>query len=204
MFERVVVVHYHELGLKGRNRSVFERRLQSNLDAALVGLPVKRIERAASRLVVPVMDEAAADTVASRCAQVAGVNSASPAYKTAQDMDEMQRAALLALQEIDGPATFKVDAKRSNTEFATGSLDVNVAIGEFLRIESGLTVRLKSPDATVRLEIVQGAAYVYSRRFEGPGGLPTGTAGTVVSLLSAGLDSPVASWKIARRGAVVV
>jgi thiamine biosynthesis protein ThiI len=203
VFERVALVHYHELGLKGRNRSTFERRLRDNLDAALAGLSVGRTQRAASRLVVPILDEAATPEVARRLAALAGVSSVSLAYKTAQVASEYEHAALLALAEEPEAATFRVDARRSNTEFPVSSMELNRTVGDLLRRESGLIVRLKSPDVTVSIEVVQGDVYVYSTKIQGAGGLPSGTAGKVISLLSAGIDSPVATWRIARRGAVV-
>ena len=204
MFERVALVHYHEIGLKGRNRSVFERRLRDNLDAALVGLPVKPAERIASRLAVEVTQSAALDEVVARLAEIPGIVSVSPAYRTARDLEEMERAALLALAEVPEARTFRVQARRSNTDFALNSMEMNVRLGEHLRVATGLTVDLTRPDATVYVEVVQGDVYVYARRVQGAGGLPVGTAGRVVSLLSAGIDSPVASWRMIRRGAVLV
>ena len=81
---------------------------------------------------------------------------------------------------------------------------MNVDVGAHLQRVSGLAVNLGAPDVTVYVEVVQGAAYVYARRLPGPGGLPVGMSGVVVALLSAGIDSPVAAWRMARRGAVVV
>jgi thiamine biosynthesis protein ThiI len=204
MFERVALVHYHEIGLKGRNRSVFERRLRDNLDAALVGLPARPAERIASRLAVEVTQSSALDDVVARLAQIPGIVSVSPAYRTGRDLGEMERAALLALQEVPDARTFRVQARRSNTDFELNSMAMNVRLGDHLRLATGLTVNLNRPDATVYVEVVQGAVYVYARRLKGAGGLPVGTAGRVVSLLSAGIDSPVASWRLIRRGAVLV
>lgn len=204
MFERVALVHYHELGLKGRNRSTFERRLRDNLDAALVGLPVGRAERVSSRLVVPITDVSQAETVGRRLAALAGVSSVSIAYKTAQVASEYEAAALLALAEHPDAVTFRVDARRSNTDFPIPSMELNRTLGDLLRTQSGLKVRLKDPDVNVRLEVVQREVYVYSTKIIGAGGLPSGTGGKVVSLLSAGIDSPVATWRVARRGAIVI
>jgi tRNA uracil 4-sulfurtransferase len=204
MFERVALVHYHEIGLKGRNRSVFERRLRDNLDAALVGLPVRPAERIASRLAVEVTRSSALDEVVTRLAEIPGIVSVSPAYRTARDIEEIQRASLLAIREVPGAGTFRVQARRSNTDFALNSMEMNVRLGDHLRTATGLGVNLTRPDVTVYVEVVQGAVYVYSRRLPGIGGLPVGTAGRVVSLLSAGIDSPVASWRLIRRGAVLV
>ena len=204
MFERVALVHYHEIGLKGRNRSVFERRLRDNLDAALVGLPVKPAERIASRLAVEVTRSAALDDVVARLAEIPGVVSVSPAYRTARELEQIERASSLAIREVPEARTFRVQARRSNTEFAFSSMDMNVRLGDHLRASTGLSVNLTRPDVTVYVEVVQGEVYVYARRLQGAGGLPVGTAGRVVSLLSAGIDSPVASWRLIRRGAVLV
>lgn len=204
MSERVCLIHYHEVGLKGRNRTAFERRLQDNLDAALIGLPVGRVERLASRLAVSVTDSARLAEVAETIARVPGVHSVSLAYQTEQDAVAIEEAALGALAEA-GPATsFKVDARRSNTEWAESSMDMNRRIGARLQAESGLRVDLTSPDVTIAVTVTQGTAFVASARIAGAGGLPVGTAGRVISLLSAGIDSPVASWRMMRRGAIVV
>lgn len=204
MLERVALVHYHELALKGRNRSTFERRLRDNLDAALVGLPARRAERVASRLVVGIDDPSVAEEVAERIAALAGVSSVSLGFKTSQNAAEYEAAALKALSDVKDAKTFRVQARRSATEFPITSMQLNVSVGEVLRLASGLTVKLEDPDATVRIEVVKGDVYVSSRKIPGAGGLPSGTAGKVVSLLSSGIDSPVASWRLARRGAVVL
>lgn len=205
MFERAVLIHYHEIGLKGRNRSVFERRLKDNLDAALLGLPVGRVERIASRLVVPVKDHASLRDVIERVLRIPGISSASPAFKTSRLDHDINRAALLALEEAEPYETFAVDARRSNTDYARSSMDINRDVGAHILANSaGKRVDLTNPDATCYVEVVQGDTYVFSRKLRGIGGLPVGSAGKVVALLSAGIDSPVAAWRMMRRGAVVV
>ncbi len=205
MFERAVLIHYHEIGLKGRNRSVFERRLKDNLDAALRGLPVGGVERIASRLVVPVLKPPALESIVEHVARIPGISSASPAFKTSRLEHDINKAALLALREAEPYETFRVDARRSNTDYPRSSMDINRDVGaHVLEHMSGKRVNLSSPDVTCHIEVVQGDTYVYSRKVRGIGGLPVGTAGTVVALLSAGIDSPVAAWRMMRRGAVVV
>ncbi len=204
MFERVCLIHYHEVGLKGRNRSVFERRLRDNLDAALDGLPVGRVERLASRLAVAVTEPSRLAEVAEAVARVPGVHSVSLAFQTEQEPEAIEEAALLALKEFGPVTSFKVEARRSNTEWPESSMEMNYRIGARLQAETGLRVDLTAPDATVYVVVTQGTAFVSSARIAGAGGLPVGTAGRVISLLSAGIDSPVASWRMMRRGAVVV
>ena len=204
MFERICLVHFHEIGLKGRNRSQFERRLRDNIGAALVGLPVGGVERIASRVLVQVTDPEKTIEVAKRIAEIPGVQYVSPGYRVPREPAEMERAALLAIRDAGPFATFRVESRRSNTDYPEPSMEMNVRIGAALQRETGAGVNLKAPDVTVRVAVVQGSTYISSAEITGVGGLPVGTAGRVVSLLSAGIDSPVASWRLARRGAVIV
>lgn len=204
MFERAALIHYHEIGLKGRNRSVFERRLQDNLAHAVAGLTSERVERVSSRLLVRVSDHALLDEVCARAAATPGVSYAAAAYVTSRETHDMNAAALLAVREVSDARTFAVEARRSNTDHPIPSLDMNRLIGQHIVDETGLAVDLSNPDVRCHVEVVQGEVYIFSRKFPGVGGLPVGTAGTVTSLLSAGIDSPVATWRLVRRGAVAV
>ena len=204
MFERICLVHYHEIGLKGRNRAQFERRLRDNLEAALVGLPVGSTERIASRVLVQVREPERAIEVAHRIAELPGVQSVSPGYRTARDPEEMERAAVLAAREAGAFGSFRIEARRSNTDYAEPSMEMASRIGAVVQRATGAKVDLSAPDMTVRVSVVQGSVYISSTEIAGIGGLPVGTSGRGVSLLSAGIDSPVASWRLMRRGAGVV
>ncbi len=204
MFERVALVRYHEIGLKGRNRAQFERRLRENLGAALAGLPVKRVERIASRVAVHVTEPESALDVARRIAAIPGVQSVSPAFRAPRDPQAIEQAALEAIREAGAFRTFRVESHRSNTDYPVPSMETNRTVGAFLVAQTGAGVDLRNPDVTVRIDVVQGSAYVSSAELPGAGGLPVGTSGRLVSLLSAGIDSPVASWRMMRRGALVI
>jgi len=204
MFERAALIHYHEIGLKGRNRSMFERRLRDNLIGVLEDLGEKKVKRFSSRLMVHVTDRSRLDEVCRRVADTPGVSYAAAAYITSRDAHDMNAAALMAVREVSDARTFAVDARRSNTDHPVSSAEMNRVIGQHVVDETGLKVDLSNPDVTCFVEVVQGDAFVFSRKFPGVGGLPVGTAGTVISMLSAGIDSPVASWRLMKRGAVVV
>ncbi len=204
MFERAALIHYHEIGLKGRNRSAFERQLRDNLDAALGSFDVERAERFSSRLLVRVRDHAQLEAVCRQAADTPGVSNAAAVYITSRGSRDMNAAALLAVSEVPDARTFAIEARRSNTDHPVRSIDMNREIGQHVVDETGLGVDLSNPDVRVYVEVVQGDAYIYSRRYPGVGGLPVGTAGAVISLLSAGIDSPVATWRLMKRGAVVV
>jgi tRNA uracil 4-sulfurtransferase len=204
VFERVCLIHYAEIGLKGRNRAQFERRLRDNLEAALVGLPVARIEKVVSRVAVRVREPQRVYEVAERIAAIPGVAFVSPAFRTSRVHAEIEEAALLSVREVGAFETFAVDSHRSNTDYPVSSMETNRLIGAFLIAQTGARVNLSNPDVKVRIDVVQGDVYVSTRRVPGVGGLPVGMSGRVVSLLSAGIDSPVATWRMIRRGAVAV
>ncbi len=210
MFERAALVHYHEIGLKGRNRSTFENRLRSNISVAVRGLTEGRVEKLPSRVLVGVSDPGRREELLAAVAALPGVVHVGDAFVLSRDSHDMRRAAELALGEViaasgeDAVRSFAVDARRSSTDHPISSTEMNRDIGTHLVERYGLKVDLGNPDVTVWVEVVQGAAYVCARRLAGPGGLPVGTSGRVVSLLSAGIDSPVATWRMVKRGAVVV
>lgn len=207
-FQRILLVHYHEIGLKGHNRSSFEKRLQKNLEALLAVWPVVTVHRVSGRLVVFLkegtsFEEACAVTDA--ILMTPGVARVSCGFKCERDMETIGRAALDALADAGPFETFKVHGRRNHTDFPIDSMAINRQIGEVLCLaHPDKQVRMKDPDVTVNVEVVQNAAYVYARSLRGIGGLPVGSSGKAMCLLSSGIDSPVALWRTARRGATCV
>lgn len=203
--QRICLVHYHEIGLKGHNRSAFEKRLLSNLQALLSDYPIVTIHRIAGRLCVFLRegtDLKSALEVAATIQNVPGVARVSCGYKCDRDLETMKEVAQVALGECEDFKTFKVQARRSHTDFEPNSMELNSIIGEALCLGFPQnTVKMKSPDITVGVEVVQNACYIYARSIRGIGGLPVGVSGKVICLLSSGIDSPVALWRMARRGA---
>ena len=204
----VCLVHYHEIGLKGNNRSAFERKLADNLRAAFSGLPVSCVERISGHLLVRLASGTSAERaeeVFARAKIVPGVARVSFARCCELDPAAYCEAAYLELMASGPFETFKVHARRCNTTYHLGSMDLNQEVGSYLceRLPEK-KVKMKGQDRTVHVYVIQGSAYVYVRTEEGVGGLPVGSAGKVISLLSSGIDSPVASWRMLRRGAVVL
>lgn len=204
MFDRVCLASYHEIGLKGRNRSVFERRLQDNLDAALGGLAVSRTRRVSSRLAVEVLDAELAGEVALRMSRIPGVNNVASGLRCPHDLESIEQAVIEVASESGPFSSFAIESKRSNTDFEMGSQALNRHIGAFVQRRTGARVDLGRPDLLVRVAVIHRDAYVSTSRLKGAGGLPVGTASPVISLLSSGIDSPVATWRIMRRGAVAL
>ncbi len=204
----VCLVHYHEIGLKGNNRSVFEHRLVDNLRAALGGLPVSSVERISGHILVRLSAKVRREDalpVFDRVRLTPGVARVSLAQCCELDAGQYCAAAYEELMASGPFETFKVQARRSNTTYPLHSIDINQEVGSYLcdRLPDK-SVRMKGQDRTVHVYMIQGSAYVYVTTEEGVGGLPVGSAGKVISLLSSGIDSPVASWRMLRRGAVVI
>lgn len=205
MFERICLVHYHEVGLKGRNRASFEHRLLSNMEAALVAFDTKEICRISGHLLVVFENAEDLEPAARILLQVPGVARVSRGWRCARDPEEYNLCAELAMMDCGEFESFKVIARRSNTDYPIDSMQLNQLVGAHLcAFAPDKKVKMKDPDVKVHVEIIQGSAYVFSRSDRGIGGLPVGTAGKVVSLMSGGIDSPVATWKLMKRGAVVV
>ncbi len=197
-----VVVHYHEIGLKGRNRGFFERSLVRNLRSALEGCDHNGVEVLNGRMLVHTSDRPD-DALLERMGRVFGVASYAPSAITDSAIPAMRHAALdlLGGRPFD---TFAIAARRATKELPFNSKEINIDLGAAVQAEMHKDVNLGSPDVTVHVEVVGKRTFVYVERFEGPGGLPVGASGKVVSLLSGGIDSPVATHRIMRRGAKAI
>ena len=205
MASRVCLVHSHEIGLKGKNRAHFERILMDNLKAALAAFSVSTIVRISGHILVTFSGAGQAEEAFDHMLRVPGVARVSLAFHTNREPAEYCDAAVKALGEFGEFQTFKVAARRSNTDYPLTSIDLNRQVGEVLcEAFPDKKVQMHDPDATVHVLVVQGSVYVYAKSERGCGGLPQGSAGKVVTLLSSGIDSPVSTWMLARRGAVPV
>lgn len=201
----LVLVRYGELALKGGNRRAFELALVRNARSAVERLSPVRIERHRGR--ISVFPERRAMDVARRLQDVFGIKSVSPAWGCDQDLDAIASLAGAALEDAladfpgDGPVPFRVSATRADKDFPLNSMELERRIGgALLRASPRLKVRLEEPELTVGVDLRPERTYVFSRRLPGPGGLPVGTLGRALCLLSGGIDSPVAAWLAMKRG----
>lgn len=206
MTSRVCLVHYHEIGLKGKNRSTFERQLITNLKRALKGRSA-HVERLAGYVRVHFEDEDVPADVPELISRVPGVARVSVAYRCEREPEQYNEAGIESLKACEPFQTFKVHGRRSNTDYPIHSIDLNRQVGAVLcDAFPDKKVQMHQPDVTVNVHVVQSDVYVYAdaTSMRGAGGLPVGTAGKVVTLLSSGFDSPVATWMVGRRGATCV
>jgi thiamine biosynthesis protein ThiI len=198
-----VVIHYHEIALKGKNRPMFVRRLGENLRAATQGLGVKEVRRLTGRLALMLTPTAAVEELRRRVAHVPGVANFALAYRTPLRLESLQEAILQALAGRTFQ-TFRVQTKRGFKAFPLTSPEINRDVGHYLQQHLGAAVDLETPELTVSIEILPHEAFFFFDREPGPGGLPVGVSGTVACLLSGGIDSPVAAYRMLKRGCTVV
>jgi thiamine biosynthesis protein ThiI len=194
-----VAVHYSEIGLKGRNRPKFEERLRQNLERALAPLS-GRVSRLYGRLLVELDDAVDWEDAQARLRRVFGVAFFGRATSCEPELDAIGRA-VDAL--VDGASfqTFGVRARRVDKAYPLTSRELNEQLGRRVVERTGKQVDLGSPDLWIEVHVLARRALVLHERIPGPGGMPVGSAGRVVSLISGGIDSPVASWLMLKRGA---
>jgi thiamine biosynthesis protein ThiI len=200
----VIIVHHHEITLKGDNRRFFERQLMKNVRTALTGLlPSSSVGGGYGRFVIHLEEQSEVDKIVERLTFVFGLANICVGVEVEQNLDVFCDTAKKLL-ESQSFKTIRVHTTRSDKKFPHGSMAVNAKVGEALCQHFNVRANLKEPDETINIEIADNTAYVYRAKLKGAGGLPSGVSGKVVSLLSAGFDSPVASWKIMKRGASVI
>lgn len=198
----VVVLHHHEIVLKGENRRYFERTLLANVRLAAAATGVKCAVRGGFGKFILTPEGEGGVALADALRRVFGLANVCPGFQVGQDVDGICAASEKALEGQEF-RTIRVDTRRVDKRFPLTSMETNARVGAHLCARYGVRANLSAPDATVSVEIADGAAYVYSRRLRGAGGLPTGVSGRLVGLLSAGFDSPVACWEMMKRGCAV-
>ncbi|WP_390409233.1 tRNA uracil 4-sulfurtransferase ThiI [Lacticaseibacillus jixiensis] len=197
----MIMVRYGELSTKGKNRSAFIGRLNGNITKALHEYPNLTIRPKRDRLHIELNGEDSTG-VMQRLSQVFGIQSFSPSVAVAKDMAQVH-AKVLELMAETAPqgASYKVATKRSDHTFELDTNGMNLNIGDFLTdARPDLKVQMKHPDITLRVEVRREAIYLSTTTVQGAGGLPVGTAGKAVLMLSGGIDSPVAGYLALKRG----
>ncbi|UTR15611.1 tRNA 4-thiouridine(8) synthase ThiI [Salipaludibacillus sp. LMS25] len=197
-----ILIRYAELSLKGKNRKQFEQKLDRNIREVLRDFEAIKVKRSYGRMFVKLNgeDETA---VCQKLQTVFGIHSLSPSIKVALSEEKISEGALWAANDAlpTGKGTFKVSVRRTNKDFPTGSQEMNKVIGgHILRHMDGISVDVHHPDVELKVEIRSEAAYISSKVLKGAGGLPVGTSGKVLLMLSGGIDSPVAGYLALKRG----
>ena len=194
-----IIVHYQELALKGKNRPWFLGRLVRNLRRATSDLDVRHVRALMGRIEIVRGPDAPRDAVGERIRRVFGIANFSYARRTSLDLDAVAAAILQDLGDRTCES-FRVSARRADKRFPLTSPQVEREVGGRIKEAKHWRVNLDEPDFEIHLELLTDQAFYFFGKERGAGGLPTGTGGRVVCLLSGGIDSPVAAHRIMKRG----
>lgn len=195
-----ILIRFHEIALKGKNRPIFVKALVENIRRATMGLGVTRVW--AEHMLIRGTLESTADweIVRKRIAQVPGAIKLCRAHRVPPSYGAIAELVIQLAKEMRFD-TFRVSARRVNKAFPFTSHDLNVQLGDLVRSSSPeAKVNLTHPQYDIHVDVLNKDAFIYVEEYQGAGGLPVGTSGLVATLMSGGIDSPVAAWRMMKRG----
>jgi tRNA uracil 4-sulfurtransferase len=198
-----VIVHYQEIALKGKNRPWFVARLVRNLRQALSDLDVQAVRVLMGRIEIVLGPNADWTAVGARLERVFGIGNFAKAGRAPLDVDAIAARILDDLGAMQA-GSFRVSARRADKRFPLTSPQIEREVGGRIKEARHWTVNLSAPELTIHVEALTDEAFYFFGKHQGAGGLPVGASGRVVALLSGGIDSPVAAWRLMRRGCRVV
>jgi thiamine biosynthesis protein ThiI len=201
---KFIIVHYHEIALKGKNRIFFEKKLVSNIQKVLQNLEYDEIKRIYGRIIIKLNEKSDFAKIREKLLFVFGIAYFCEAWLSRSEIKILQENVLKLMRDKKF-RSFKIQARRSQKEYPQTSQEVNEKIGTYvLKNLPNVKVDLENPELTCFIEITELGAFIYFEKIRGLGGLPLGTSGKIISLISSGFDSPLASWKMMRRGAKII
>ena len=196
-----ILIRYGELSTKGRNKKMFTQKLASNIKKALVDYPQVKVIPDYDFMYLD-LHEAPEEAVIEKVKPIFGIQSISPVYIIEKNMEVAKKVVLdlLSHENLEGK-TFKIMTKRSDHTFEMDTNQINLFLGDaVLETYPEIKVQLKQPDITVRIDVRRDHLMVSLKTIQGAGGLPVGTSGRVMLMLSGGIDSPVAGYLAMKRG----
>ncbi|MCO6334527.1 tRNA 4-thiouridine(8) synthase ThiI [Staphylococcus epidermidis] len=199
-----LLVRYGELTLKGTNRKMFVNQLKDNVKRALIPLSGYHVKGKRDRMYIELSPEADINKIIQRLSKVYGIKSISPVIKIDKNEEKINQSAIQLSQDFEKGSTFKVDVKRVDKSFRLDTYELQRQVGgAILKENNNITVNVKNPDYEIKIEVRMDAIYIYEKVIAGAGGLPVGTGGKTLLMLSGGIDSPVAGIEVMKRGVTV-
>lgn len=199
-----LLVRYGELTLKGTNRKMFVNQLKDNVKRALIPLSGYHVKGKRDRMYIELSPEADINEIIHRLSKVYGIKSISPVIKIDKNEEKINQSAIQLSQDFVKGSTFKVDVKRVDKSFRLDTYELQRQVGgAILKENNNITVNVKNPDYEIKIEVRMDAIYIYEKVIAGAGGLPVGTGGKTLLMLSGGIDSPVAGIEVMKRGVTV-
>ena len=199
-YERILI-RYGEISTKGRNRNQFVEKLRKSVRIALAPFPNIKVEASRDRMYVLLNGENCEEVIG-KLKSIFGIQSFSPAIKVKRDIEVLKQSSLEIVRSLfkEGQ-TFKITPKRSDKTFELDTDGINHTIGgHLLKNIPGMKVKVKNPDINLRIEVRKEAIYLSCETIQGAGGLPVGSGGKAMLMLSGGIDSPVAGYMAMKRG----
>ncbi|MEQ2527029.1 tRNA uracil 4-sulfurtransferase ThiI [Bacillaceae bacterium CLA-AA-H227] len=196
-----ILIRYGEISTKGRNRNHFVDKMKKSIQRAISDFPNAKVQGQRERMYI-VLNGDNGEEIIERIKGIFGISSFSPAVKTSKDMEEMKEAALQLFRDVyEEGKTFKISARRADKTYALDTNELNREFGaHLLKNIPNLKVDVKNPDIDLRVEVREEATYLSCENIPGAGGLPIGSSGKAMLMLSGGIDSPVAGFLAMKRG----
>jgi thiamine biosynthesis protein ThiI len=207
-----IIIHYDEITLKGGNRSFFERVLMGNIKEFLENIKYNKIYKDGGKIIIEISSEGEQAFVRLQkikeiLKNIPGISNFYFAVSEEKDLEKINKKTVEFLKkylEKEDKKTFKIEARRSDKKFELKSPEINAKVGEYVLENTKLKVDVHNPDIEIVIDIGNKNCFIYFEKIKGIGGLSVNTAGKLVSLLSGGIDSPVASFMMMKRGAKIV
>jgi thiamine biosynthesis protein ThiI len=197
---RFLIGRYHEVGLKGGNRWRFVEQVKHNLRALFADYRLGAMRSLGSRLMVELPDELPDKVAVERAACIFGLQNFSLGYPAALDIEAMKREAVERARQWPAARSFRISTRRDYKQFPMNSMEIDREVGAAVAEALKLRVDLHNPELDISIEVLPDTAYVSSGKLAGAGGLPVGVTGRAMALLSGGIDSPVAAYRMMKRG----
>ena len=202
-----IIIHYDEITLKGKNRPFFERALMRNIKEMLKGINHEKIYKESGKFIIDINKQTETQKIKEILKNIPGISNFTLAVSCEKDIKKIKKKAVefvTLYKKEQEYKTFKIEARRADKKFELKSPEINYKVGEYMLENTELKVDVHNPDLEIIVDVGSKNCFVYSERIKGIGGLPVGTAGKLISLISGGIDSPVASFMMMRRGARIV
>lgn len=202
MIWKEILIRYGELSTKGRNKKDFINRLRANIRHSFTDIAPLEIVTERDRMHIKIESEEQFEVLMKKLPTVFGIQSFSPVAVCSKELDEMKKLSLIIMEQFkEQELTFKVEVRRSDKAFPLESHEIQREIGgHVLRNNPNISVKVKKPDVELRIEVRQDAIYMMAQIIQGAGGMPVGSNGKSLLMLSGGIDSPVAGYLLMKRG----
>lgn len=197
-----ILIHYGELGLKGQNRPLFEKKLVENISKAVEGLEYQKLGKRQGRIILELSEKSDADKFADALGKVFGIAWFAFCFRTEATLENMEQTIADKFQ-LEADTLARVTAKRADKSLPFTSIELNQKLGTYIVQKFKVKISLSHPQKEIFVELFENKAYLFDKKFRGLFGLPVGVSGKVLHLLSGGIDSPVAAWLLMKRGCEV-